>query len=138
MVPVQCLVARFDIQDGIMRSDALVLETSDATITGKGQVDLGKETLSLELLAHPKDASVLTASTPVRLEGTFKEPDIGLVSEELQEKSLAALALGVVLPVIGAVLPFIEEGETKGANCERLIQNAQATMPDAPAPDPSE
>jgi AsmA family protein len=138
MVPVQCLVARFDIQDGIMRSDALVLETNDATITGKGQVDLGKETLSLELLAHPKDASVLTASTPVRIEGIFKKPEIGLVSEELQEKSLAALALGVVLPVIGAVLPFVEQGETKGPNCQRLIRDAQAAMPDAPAPDPAE
>ena len=105
-------------------TEALVLETSDATITGKGQADLGEETIALELLAHPKDASVLTASTPVRIEGTFKEPDIGLVSEELQEKSLAALALGVVLPVIGAVLPFIEQGETEGSNCGRLIRDA--------------
>jgi AsmA family protein len=137
MVPVHCLVARFDIQDGIMRSEALVLETSDATITGKGQADLGEETLDLELLAHPKDASVLTASTPVRIEGTFKEPDIGLVSDELQEKSLAALALGVVLPVIGAVLPFIEQGDNEGPNCGRLIRDAQAAMPDAPAPDES-
>jgi hypothetical protein len=133
MVPVHCMVARFDIEDGVMKSDALVLETSDATITGKGEVNLGEESLALELLAHPKDSSILTASTPVRIEGTFKEPKIRLVSEELQEKGLAALALGVVLPVIGAVLPFIEQGETEGPNCGRLIRDAQAAMPDAPA-----
>ena len=105
-----------------------MLETSDSTITGKGQIDLGEETLALELLAHPKDASVLTASTPVRIEGTFKEPKVDLVSEELKAKSLAALALGVVLPVVGAILPFIEQGETEDKNCGRLIEDALASV----------
>ena len=114
-----------------------MFETSDSTITGKGQIDLGEETLSLELLAHPKDASVLSASTPVRIEGTFKNPEIDLVSEELQEKSLAALALGVVLPVIGAIIPFVEEGETEDTNCARLIQDASAAM-QAESPDQGE
>ena len=113
MVPIRCFVGDFEVQDGVMRADALVLDTSDSTITGKGQIDLGAETLSLELLAHPKDASVLTASTPVRIEGTFKEPKVDPVSEELEQKSLAALALGVILPVLGAVLPFVEQGETE-------------------------
>jgi uncharacterized protein involved in outer membrane biogenesis len=133
MVPIQCFVARFAVQDGVMQTEALVLETSDATITGKGQIDLGEEILALELLAHPKDPSVLTASTPVRIEGTFKEPKVDLVSEELAEKSLAALALGVVLPVVGAVLPFIEQGETKDSNCGRLIADAKADVPAAPS-----
>jgi uncharacterized protein involved in outer membrane biogenesis len=137
MVPVQCFVGQFETRDGVMQTEALVLETSDSTITGKGEADLGKETLALELLAHPKDASALTASTPVRIEGTFRAPKTGLVSEELQEKSLAALALGVVLPVIGAVLPFIEQGESEGINCQRVIRDAQAAMPDAPAMDES-
>ncbi|HSA80382.1 MAG TPA: AsmA family protein, partial [Geminicoccaceae bacterium] len=136
MVPIRCFVARFAARDGVLQTEALVLETSDATITGKGEIDLGEEELALELLAHPKDPSVLTASTPVRIEGTFKEPKIDLVSEELQEKSLAALALGVVLPVIGAVLPFIEQGETKDSNCARLIADAKADVPAAAAEEP--
>ena len=74
MVPVQCLVSRFEVQDGVMTTRALVLETSDSTVTGSGTIDLGQETLDLTLLAHPKDASVLTASTPVTLKGTFRDP----------------------------------------------------------------
>jgi uncharacterized protein involved in outer membrane biogenesis len=128
MVPIQCFVARFDVQDGVMQTKALVLETSDSTITGQGQIDLGKEALALELLAHPKDPSILTASTPIRIEGTFKDPKVDVISEELEEKSLAALALGVVLPVIGAILPFFEEGETKDTNCAKLIQAASAAV----------
>jgi AsmA family protein len=131
MVPIRCLVGRFGVQDGVMRTEALVLETSDSTITGGGRIDLGEETLALEFLAHPKDPSVLTASTPVRIEGTFENPEVDPTSEELGEKGLAALALGVVLPVIGAILPFFEEGETEDSNCARLIADARAAMPAA-------
>jgi AsmA family protein len=130
-VPIQCLVSRFDVQDGVMQTKALVLETSDSTITGSGRIDLGKEALSLQFLAHPKDPSILSASTPVRIEGTFQNPEIDLISEELEEKSLAALALGVVMPVIGAILPFFEEGETEDSNCARLLADAEAAMPAA-------
>ena len=132
-VPIQCFVGRFGVQQGVMQAQALVLDTTDSTITGKGEIDLGKETLALELLAHPKDASVLTASTPVRIEGTFKHPKIGVVSKQLEEKSLAALALGVLLPVVGAVLPFIEPGKTKGSNCGQLLATARAAMPPPPS-----
>jgi uncharacterized protein involved in outer membrane biogenesis len=135
MVPIRCFVGEFKVQDGVMRADALVLDTSDSTITGKGEIDLGAETLALEFVAHPKDASVLTASTPVRVAGTFKKLEVDPVSEELRDKSLAALALGVILPVLGAVFPFIERGETEDKNCGRLIEDALASVERAaPAP----
>jgi AsmA family protein len=126
------------VQDGVMRAEALVLDTTDATITGKGQIDLGAETMALEFVAHPKDASVLSASTPVRIEGSLKEPKVDPVSEELRDKSLAALALGVILPVLGAVFPFIEQGETKDANCGRLIEAALASVERASPSPPSD
>lgn len=128
MVPIECFVGRFDVQDGVMRAEALVLETPDSTITGRGQIDLGAETLNLEFVAHPKDPSILTASTPIRIEGTFEDPKIDVVSEDLMEKSLAALALGVVLPVVGAIIPFLEQGETEDTSCARLIQAASTAM----------
>ena len=34
-------------QDGVMQTDALVLKTTDSTITGSGQIDLGEEQLAL-------------------------------------------------------------------------------------------
>jgi uncharacterized protein involved in outer membrane biogenesis len=126
MVPVDCFVGQFAVTDGVMDTQALVLKTADSTITGSGQIDLGNESLALELLAHPHDVSALTATTPVRIEGTFKHPKIDVVSKVLTEKSLAALALGVVLPVVGAILPFFETGEQDtGPSCATLVQNAE-------------
>jgi uncharacterized protein involved in outer membrane biogenesis len=132
MVPIQCLVGQFDVESGVIRSKAMVLETTDSTITGAGTINLDQETLDLTIEAHPHDASVLSASTPVRIVGPFRDPNIDLVSEELEEKSLAALALGTVLPVIGAVLPFLEsgeeEGETAERKCQRLLTSAEESM----------
>ena len=113
MVPIRCFVGDFAVQDGVMRAEALVLDTTDSTITGKGQIDLGAETMSLELLAHPKDASVADREHAGAHRRVFQGARDRLSPEELQEKSLAALALGVIMPVLGAVLPFVEQGETK-------------------------
>ena len=54
MVPVQCFVSRFEVQDGVMTTRALVLETSDSTVTGSGTIDLGKETLDLQAARSPE------------------------------------------------------------------------------------
>jgi hypothetical protein len=118
-----------------MRAEALVLDTRDSTITGSGEIDLGTEALSLEFVAHGKDPSVPTAGTPVRIEGTFKEPEIDALSPELQARALAALGLGVIMPVIGAVLPFVETGGAEDKDCGHLIESAAASVEEAsPAP----
>jgi uncharacterized protein involved in outer membrane biogenesis len=138
MVPINCFISRSDVEDGLIKAKALVLETADSTITGRGQVDLGDETLSLELVAHPKDPSILTASTPIRIDGTFKDPKFDLISKELEEKSLAALALGVMMPIVGAIIPFLEPGETENTNCARLLQTAASAAPAAAEPKTAE
>jgi uncharacterized protein involved in outer membrane biogenesis len=106
MVPVQCLVSRFEVQDGVMMTRALVLETSDSTVTGSGTIDLGQETLDITLLAHPKDASVLgERSYPVAgnlsklalrktLQIVQKALDISAVPDGLPDREVEGCAVG--------------------------------------------
>jgi hypothetical protein len=79
---------------------------------------------------------VLTASTPVAIKGTFRDPKIDVVSEELEQKGLAALALGAVLPVIDAILPFIDTGNAEGANCAALMKAAGSVPQATPSANP--
>jgi hypothetical protein len=135
MMPIRCFVADFHVQEGVMRAEALVLDTRDSAITGAGEIDLGAEALSLELVANSKDPSVPIAGTPVRIEGTFKDPEVDALTPELGARALAALGLGVVLPVVGAVLPFIQPGEAEDEDCGDLIESAAASVEEAsPAP----
>ena len=89
-----------------MTTSALVLETSDSTVTGSGTVDLGTETLDLRLLAHPKDASVLAASTQVAIEGTFRDPKIDVIWDSVVEEIVGDDE------VSGVTLRNVQTGET--------------------------
>lgn len=133
MVPVRCFIANFVVEGGVMRTEALVLDTEDSKVTGAGQIDLGEETLDIRLKAQARDPSVLTAGTPIRIHGPITEPNIEVLTEELAEKGLAAAALGVVLPLVGAVIPFIETGDKVPSNCGPLLEQAKeaAGAPDA-------
>lgn len=133
MVAVRCFVAIFVVEGGVMRTEALVLDTEDSKVTGAGQISLGEESLDIRLKAQARDPSILSAGTPVRIHGPLMDPNIEVVTEELAEKGLAAAALGVVLPLVGAVLPFIETGDDVPSNCGPLLEQAKeaAGAPDA-------
>lgn len=124
MVPIRCFVANAAVADGVIDIEALVLDTTDSNVTGDGTIDLGQETLDLRFLAQPEDPSVLSASVPVVIEGTFSDLSIHPAEGELAEKGLAALGLGILLPVVGAVIPFIEPGLEEDGACDRLLADA--------------
>lgn len=125
MVAIRCFVASFDIEGGLMQSKGIVLDTEDDRITGAGTIDLGQEQLDLRFEAQVRDASGFAAGTPIQITGSFSDPQVDVVSQELIEKGLAALGLGIVLPVVGAVLPFIETGGDVPSNCQQLIAAAE-------------
>ena len=125
MVPLECFIGNFRIEQGVMRPRPLVLKATNDTIFGTGSVDLGEETFDLTLEAEPSDASVLSASTPIRIEGRWTDPTIIPVTDELVAKGLAAVGLGIVLPIIGATIPFIEIGEDADSRCARLLADAR-------------
>src|SRR5690606_31558927 len=73
-VQVRCAFADFGVEDGLMQARALAVDTSDTIIVGEGQVDLGEETLDLELRPRPKDRSILALRSPLYVGGTFADP----------------------------------------------------------------
>ncbi len=53
MVPVDCFVGQFAVNEGVMNTQALVLKTPDSTITGSGQIDLGNESAGARAARSP-------------------------------------------------------------------------------------
>jgi AsmA family protein len=124
-VAVRCLVGDFDVADGVLEAQTLVLDTTDTTVVGGGIIDLATERLALVLEPHAKDASVLTAQTPIHLEGTFGNVEVNPETEGLVARGIAAIGLGVLVPVVGAIIPFIEPGLAEDSDCHALIEAAQ-------------
>ena len=121
---VRCAVAGFDVAKGVVTSKAIVIDTDDSNITADADVDLGRETYSAKILAHPKDPSLFSARTPVTVKGTFRSASVGVEPGPLAAKGGAALALGVLLTPLAAILPFIETGGAEDADCVGLVNEA--------------
>jgi len=123
-VPLNCLVADFEIKDGQMTARTFVLDTDAAVTTGKGTISLKDEHLDLSLHGDPKSATPVALGGPILIGGSFKKPDIGL-GAEAYVRGGAAVALGVFLTPLASVLGFIDAGDTPGTDCLKREQQTK-------------
>lgn len=125
---LRCAAAAFDVKQGLMTSRALLLDTSDTVINGNGQISLANETLDLVLYPQPKDGSILSLRSPLRIGGTFSRPSAGPDKGALAGRAGIALLLGAVNPLL-ALAATVETGPGKDADCERVLAQASPVKP---------
>lgn len=123
---IRCAVADFTVNDGLLASDVILLDTTDSLLVGNMTVDLQDEVINAKLDAKPKDTSFASLRIPLVISGRLKEPAVGLDSKKTLARGATAVALGSLLTPFAAILPFIEKGDAKDANCRALIEKAQA------------
>jgi len=122
---IRCGVTDFDVKDGILTSKVVVLDTHDSLLMGNVKINLKHELISAKLDAKPKDSSIFSAQTPITLSGQFTSPSVGLDKEKIAKKGAVAVILSSLLSPLAAIIPFIEKGDAKNADCRALISNAQ-------------
>lgn len=115
-IPIRCAFADFGVQQGVMQTRALALDTSDTLIVGEGQVSLREETLDLELRPRPKDRSILALRSPLVVGGTFAAPSFRPDMARLGLRGAIALALGSITPP-AALLATLELGGGEDSDC---------------------
>ena len=127
-VRLRCAAAAFDVKQGLMTSRAILLDTSDTVINGNGQISLANETLDLILYPQPKDGSILSLRSPLKIGGTFAKPSAGPDKAALAGRAGIALLLGAINPLL-ALAATIETGPGKDADCERVLAQASPVKP---------
>lgn len=118
----RCVVADFKADKGVLRSQTLVMDTDDSTITGEGEIDLRRERLDLQLRADPKDPSPLALRDPIHLRGPFAKPEVAVDKGEVAARVGAAVTLGVLLSPLAAFLPVMEWGLAEDVHCGPLLR----------------
>ena len=133
-VELRCAAMAFNAKDGIMASEAIVIDTDDTYFGGKGTINLKDETLDLTVTPLPKDFSILALRGPLKVSGTLKEPKIGLEKAGLARRIGAGILLGLIHP-LASLLTTIETapGRHIKAPCTDLVQSLQANVQGAPA-----
>jgi len=135
-LPMRCAVASLSVQDGTIRPEVAVIETSDSTLRVTGNVSLGDERLGLEFRAQPKDVSPISLRSPVFIQGTFSDPQIKIDKTSVGMRVVAAAALAAVTP-LASILALIDLGEGEKKVCQDAVERLQRAAPRptrAPAP----
>lgn len=129
-VKLLCSAAAFEVKQGMMSSKVIVLDTSDTVINGAGQINLANETLDITLHPQPKDHSILSLRSPLKIGGTFASPSAGPDKLALGARAGLTLGLAFINPLL-ALAATIETGPGEDADCRGAL--AVAADPKAKA-----
>src|SRR6185437_2562630 len=126
---VRCAVAAFRAHAGTLTAQTLVMDTDPVLIDGEGTINMDTEGLDLLLRGHPKRVRLLRVRSPLRVRGTLLHPSIVPQAGSAVAQTAEAVALGVILTPLAAVLAFVDPGLTKNADCAELIADAKPGAP---------
>lgn len=124
---IKCIVARFDVLDGIADTTALVFDTSIMSVAGEGDINLRTESLNLSLNPATKGSvagyslNLGELAKPFKLGGTLVKPSLKL------DKTKAALTIGKLLGEDGFSSKSLKAaflGEAGSENSEDLCAAA--------------
>jgi len=59
-IEIRCALAKLEAENGRVKIDPLVMDTTDTKITGQGEVDLASEKINMLLTPYSKDFSPFT------------------------------------------------------------------------------
>ena len=128
LIELRCAIADFDVKAGILRPNALILDTQVTTITGNGTIDLAREQLDLTLNQKTKKTSPLALRSPLIIRGSFVKPVVGVDKGKLVARTLGAVTLGLLNPLL-ALIPLVDPGPGKDSECGSLMASARAASP---------
>ncbi len=119
-VKIHCLIADFDIINGIAYTKLFFLDTEQAVVTGEGTIDFIKEIVDMKFSPRPKKSSLISLATPVLVRGPFDDvsvkPSPGAVAGKV-----GGLLLGAVNPA-AALLPLMKMGAGDKGACKAYLE----------------
>jgi AsmA family protein len=136
--PLRCGMAHFAVKGGVMSADRLIVDTGPVLIDGDGVINLDRETLAFRVRGHPKKFQLVRLLAPITVSGPMLAPKVGVEKGQAIAQGGVALALGTVLSPLAVLLPFVDAGLAKDANCASLLAEGKAQgAPVASAPQPT-
>ncbi len=117
---INCVVARWDVKQGMATLTGLLADTGKVTVTGKGKIDLGKEALDLTVRPRPKQASLLSLAAPIDIGGTLAQPSFGL-NKAAVAVGVAGLVAGTAINPLGLLIPLVSGGTGEANPCAEAV-----------------
>jgi uncharacterized protein involved in outer membrane biogenesis len=123
---MRCMVASFNAHNGVLTTQRMTLDTDVVSATGKGTIDLKDETVDLAFTGEPKKIRIGRLKAPILVSGPLVSPHIGVDASKALPQAGIGVALATLVAPLAAVLPFVNPGLAKDANCGGLVAEAKS------------
>lgn len=121
---INCVVARFDVSEGIMTSRALLADTETATVAGDGRISLAEETFDLRFVPQAKRPGLASLAIAMRMTGRLDDPR--LAPEPLGAAKAGAVALATLVnPLTAVAAVLIDSAAGEDNPCAAALAAAQ-------------
>lgn len=114
---LNCGAVDFGIQQGIATSNTFLLDTQVGYLKGEGTINLGTEQIDFLLTPKPRDPSLFSLATRLRVSGSVLDPTVRPDTKSLAVKGAKALSALVVGPA-GLLAPFVSLGAPDQHPCD--------------------
>ncbi|MDP7142039.1 MAG: AsmA-like C-terminal region-containing protein [Alphaproteobacteria bacterium] len=99
---LNCVIANFDIENGVGVASPLFMDTKRITVIGEGDVDFVDRKLKITVEPKAKSTTFLDVAPAVNISGALSTPEISISSMSLIKK-IGGLAVGMINPAFLAV-----------------------------------
>jgi uncharacterized protein involved in outer membrane biogenesis len=124
---IQCFVTDMPLNHGVASTKALLLDTTEGRITGRGDINFRDQSIDYSLTTRSKHFSIGSLPGPVNITGPLGDPSIRPGTETVARAG-AAVGLGVLLTPLGALLPTIQFGVGDDNACTRATAAEKAPL----------
>jgi len=74
---LNCMVASFSADEGVMKSNSVLLDTTEVIVRGRGNIDIANRTLDMIVAPQAKREKFFSMSTPVAITGSWDDFRVG-------------------------------------------------------------
>ena len=126
-VEINCGVIAFTVRGGVGAADPILIDTKKNVIVGRGGFSFRNEAIDLAVRADGKKFSLFSGQSPVAVGGYFAAPRVDPISDQLLGRAGAGLGLAIVATPVALIIPFVDPGDAKSAQCGPVLAGARAS-----------
>lgn len=126
-VEINCGVIAFTVRNGIGAADPILIDTKKNVVVGRGGFSFRTEAIDMAVRADGKKFSLFSGQSPVAVGGYFAAPRIDPISDQLLGRAGAGLGLAIIATPVALMIPFVDPGDAKSAQCGPVLAGARAS-----------
>ena len=116
---INCIAGSFDIDNGILSHEDLLVDTSKIQVKGTVEVDFSKRWIEARLRPIPKRPQFYSVATPIQVSGKLDSLDVAITTGGLMGTMIRLLTSYIVVPIQWIILDHVPKNGTE--ECLRIL-----------------